>query len=140
MKNGIVVELKTRKFHVRYLEKLTRESRLHRRNQTEAEKIVWEQLLRRKQLGVKFVRQKAVDRFILDFYCADLCLAIEIDGDYHLKIKDKDDYRDKFLQACGIRTLRFTNTEVLTDLNKVKSTILEFIHPALSREGMGNGF
>lgn len=59
MKNGIVVELKTRKFHVRYLEKLTRESRLHRRNQTEAEKIVWEQLLRRKQLGVKFVRQKS---------------------------------------------------------------------------------
>ncbi len=122
------------------MEELTGESRRHRRSETEAEKIIWNRLLRRKQLGVKFIRQKALDRFILDFYCASLCLAIEIDGGYHVRVKEKDRYRDKFLQVCGIETLRFTNEEVLGSLDEVKKKILQFIHPALSREGTGKGF
>ena len=90
---------------------------------TEAENIIWQKVLRYEKTGFKFSRQKPVDRFILDFYCSELNLAIEIDGGSHLKKKGTDGLRDKFLYQIGITTIRFTNEDVLKSLNQVKKII-----------------
>ena len=71
-------------------------SRKNRNNITEAEKIIWNQILSRDKTGYRFLRQKPIDRFIIDFYCSELSLAIEIDGGSHIKKKGTDDLRDKF--------------------------------------------
>jgi len=75
--------------------------------------------------GFKFSRQKPINRFILDFYCSKLNLAIEIDGGSHIKKKANDILRDKFLSQIGIQTIRFTNEEILSDLGNVKQKILK---------------
>ena len=78
------------------------------------------------------MRQKPIDRFILDFYCYELCLAIEIDGESHINKKDRDCLRDRFLKCCGIETLRFTNEEILNNMDRVEKIIKDAI--ALSRD------
>lgn len=81
-----------------------------RRNMTKAECLVWEKLRGRRFLGLKFHRQYSVDRFILDFYCPKLRLAIELDGSVHdgdAKIRDKE--RDAILLHHNIDVLRFKN-------------------------------
>ena len=86
----------------------------------EAERLLWEKI-RMKQLGVKFRRQYSVGRYILDFYCRELRLAIELDGDSHL-INDapvQDKVRQEYLEACGIRILRFNNSEIYENLEGV---------------------
>ncbi|MCX6726847.1 MAG: endonuclease domain-containing protein [Candidatus Shapirobacteria bacterium] len=136
MKKDIVIEAKTQKYHLRYRDSLTWAARNNRKKETEAEKLIWNQLLRRKNLGVKFVKQKPIDRFILDFYCSNLCLAIEIDGGSHKVKSGRDNLRDKYLKACGITTLRFTNKEVINNIKEVARIIRKYISDslALSRE------
>ena len=140
MKNGVVVEAKTKRYHLRYRDSLTWAARKNRKKETGCEKIIWNKLLRRKQLGIKFTKQKPIDRFIVDFYCSELCLAVEIDGDSHLVKRGRDILRDKFLRCCGITTLRFSNEDVVNDIDNVKQVIQKFIDdsnaPALSREGV----
>ena len=65
-----------------------------RRDSTKAEKILWQEL-RRKRLGMKFFRQYSVENFILDFYCPKYCLVIELDGGYH------DDKEVQEKMQCG---------------------------------------
>ena len=142
MKTGVVVEAKTQKYHLRYRDGLTWAARENRKKETVAERLIWNNLLRKKQMGVKFVRQKPIDRFIVDFYCSELCLAIEIDGGSHNIKKGRDELRDNFLKVCGIKTLRFTNEDVFNNLYKIETEIKKIINnnPALSREGVGEGF
>jgi very-short-patch-repair endonuclease len=87
-------------------------ARQNRNNPTESEKIVWG-ILRRRFYQYKFTRQKPIDRFILDFYCSKLLLAIEIDGRIHEKSLERDKGRDIILGAMGILTVRFNNNEVI---------------------------
>jgi len=92
---------------------------------TDAEQLVW-YCLRRKQLGgFYFRRQHPIERFVLDFYCSEVRLAIELDGGQHnepdAKVRDKE--RTDFLLACDIEVLRFWNNEVLTDLEAVLQRI-----------------
>jgi len=136
MKNGVVYEAKTHKYHLRYWDSLTWAARNNRKKETESEKIIWNSLLRKKQLGVKFSRQKPIDRFVIDFYCSELCLAIEVDGGSHKSKVGRDRMRDQFLKTCGITTLRFSDKEILSDLNSVKRKIIEFIGP-LPCQGKG---
>src|SRR4051812_11303424 len=84
---------------------------------TPAEMKLWKRLSRRKMSGLKFRRQYGVGTFILDFYCPELNLAIEIDGEYHNEeeIKENDQARQEQIEALGIRFLRFTNDVILTD-------------------------
>lgn len=98
-------------------------AKTNRNNPTEAEKIIWNEVLRKNQTGFRFLRQKPIDRFILDFYCSELDLAIEIDGSSHNKKKDYDEARDRFLRQIGIKTIRFTNDEVLNDIGYVKKQL-----------------
>jgi very-short-patch-repair endonuclease len=100
-----------------------------RRNMTKAEFLLW-QKLRCKQLeGVKFRRQYGVNRFVLDFYCTELKLTIEVDGESHflLGAQEYDQERQAFIESLGIRFLRFTNDEVYGNLEGVLERIIQKI-------------
>lgn len=102
--------------HNRYLLELRGLSRINRQNPTKAEALIWNMILRKKYLGYKFLRQKPLNQFILDFYCAKLLLDIEIDGDSHLYHKNRDNCRDQILSSLGIKTIRYNNEAVLKKL------------------------
>ncbi len=115
--------MKTKKYHLRYRDSLTWAARKNRKNETEAEDKLWNEVLRRKQIGHKFVRQKPIDRFVVDFYCSELSLAIEVDGNSHDRKLERDKSRDNFLKVCGIKTIRFTNEEILEEIEKVREKL-----------------
>ena len=116
----------TNRGHLKYLEELKQLSIKNRQNPTEAEYVMW-RFLRKNKYGYKFVRQKPIFRFIIDFYCRKLLLAIEIDGESHNKKKNYDLERDKYLLNANIKTLRFTNDEVLNDFDSVLKRLLPFL-------------
>jgi very-short-patch-repair endonuclease len=87
-------------------------------------------------LGYKFRRQYGVDKFVVDFYCPKLMLAIEIDGPSHLEEGpgEYDNTRQSYIEALGIRFLRFKNDEVYGDLDEVLDTIGAKIRDLTSSE------
>ena len=91
-----------------------------RRNQTYVEKIVWIYLRDRRLLGYKFKRQYSVDQYVMDFYCSELKFAVELDGESHdsLMQKEYDAKRQKYLEDYGIEFIRITNDEFLGNPNK----------------------
>ena len=109
----------------RHLKERVRELR---KNQTPAELEVWE-VIRMKKLGVEFHRQVPLLHYIVDFYCHEIGLAIEVDGKIHELQVIEDGMRQGKLEQYGVHFLRFTNDEVLNDLktvlDKVKDKILE---------------
>lgn len=127
MKKVVAEALNPKNGAVGYLSQLTIMGKRNRKHQTLAEQIIWNRLLRRKWLGYTFLRQKPIHRFIVDFYCSELNLAIEIDGEIHEKKKEYDQERDAFLKQIGVNTIRFTNDAVINDFVSVKRTISEFI-------------
>jgi very-short-patch-repair endonuclease len=90
----------------RYLKELARKLR---QNMTLGEVLLWQHLKRKQMRGYDFDRQKPIDRYIVDFYCKDLKLAIEIDGSSHdgEEAKINDEIRQKRLESLGVRFLRF---------------------------------
>ncbi|HTE16382.1 MAG TPA: methionine--tRNA ligase, partial [Burkholderiales bacterium] len=104
-----------------------------RQEQTDAEQLIWRLLRDRRLAGAKFRRQHPVEvgdkKFILDFYCRELKLAIELDGGQHQEAHTKDDARTATLESLGISVLRFWNNEVLQQtesvLEKLWMTIME---------------
>ncbi len=97
-----------------------------RRKQTFAEDMLWN-LLRRKQIeGIKFFRQFGVGLYVLDFYAPKKRLCIEADGEYHSAPEQKryDEERTKELNALQIRVIRFSNKELLKDMDGVRRRIL----------------
>ena len=119
-------EVRTRRGNLKYLEELRTLSRNNRKNPTESEKKFWK-LLSYKKLNLKFLRQKPMGKFILDFYCSKLMLAIEVDGDSHDNKKYLDKQRDLYLEQRGIKTVRFENEEVLNNINLVKEKLFKVI-------------
>jgi very-short-patch-repair endonuclease len=94
-----------------------------RKNETKAEEILWK-FLKNKQLeSRKFRRQYSLGDYILDFYCSQERLAIEIDGEIHLQKQEYDKERTQFIENFNIKVLRFKNEEVESDLEKVLETI-----------------
>ena len=89
-----------------------------RHNMTETEEILWERL-RRKQLGVRFKAQHPIERFIADFYCHQSKLVIEVDGKIHEYQKEYDSGREAEIEKYGIKIIRFTNDEVIKDIDRV---------------------
>jgi very-short-patch-repair endonuclease len=77
--------------------------------------------------GYDFDRQKPIDNYIVDFYCKDLRLAIEIDGESHYGIEGRDVLRDKRLKQLGVTVLRFDDTEMRCDVEKVVNAIEKWI-------------
>ena len=80
-----------------------------RKNSTEAEKILWRRLGNKQVGGFKFRRQHPVDKFIIDFYCHEINLAVELDGDAHNESEQKysDKGRTETLKEFGINVIRF---------------------------------
>ena len=89
-----------------------------RKNQTSHEVLLWAKI-RRSQLGFKFKRQHSVGPYILDFYCPQNKLAIEIDGSQHIENKDYDKERSGYLSVLGINVIRFWNNEINTNIDSV---------------------
>ncbi len=89
-----------------------------RKNMTVVESLLWNRL-RNKQIGFKFRRQHSIGIYIVDFYCVEKKLIIELDGKVHLKNKDYDKGRDNYLKSLGINVFRIKNEEVGTDIDKV---------------------
>jgi very-short-patch-repair endonuclease len=104
-------------------EKLVRAKEL-RREMTPDEKILWQEL-RANKLGVHFRRQQIIAGFIVDFYCHQANLVIEVDGSVHAgqEQKENDAERDKVLKEMGLRVIRFKNYEVENNLTIVVEKI-----------------
>ncbi|HEU0013271.1 MAG TPA: DUF559 domain-containing protein [Longimicrobium sp.] len=94
-----------------------------RQDMTPAEKVLWQGLRRGGIAGLRFRRQHALGKFVLDFYCARARLAVEVDGDVHDHQQDRDDARTAILLGHGIRVLRVRNDEVLGALADVLAKI-----------------
>ncbi len=96
---------------------------------TKAEVVLWSRLKGRQLLGLKFRRQHSIGPFILDFYCPELKLAIEVDGASHF-LGDSPVYdaeRQSYIENFGIRFLRFTNLDVLENIEGVLVSIMETV-------------
>ncbi len=119
------------------LKELARELRA---NSTLSEVLLWEHLNGRQMLGYDFDRQKPIDNFIVDFFCSELMLAIEIDGDTHDHKAARDDERQRRLEALGIRFLRFADRDVKRNMEGVISVIENWIeeNPPLHPSKEGN--
>ena len=115
----------TRKGNLKYLEQLKTPSKMNRRNPTKAESKIWYEFLKNRPENYKFTRQKPLYRFILDFYCSELLLVIEIDGSYHQRKYNYDKERDEFLSRLNIETIRFNNDEIMFNLEGVKEKYLK---------------
>ena len=98
-------------------------ARTMRSNQTDAEQLIWSMLRNRSLKEAKFRRQHPVGRFILDFYCAEHKLAVELDGAHHTDQKEYDCSRDEWLREQGITVLRFWNNQVLNETEAVLEEI-----------------
>src|SRR5690606_19575974 len=100
-------------------------ARLLRNNMTAAEKTLWIYLQNKKFEGYKFRRQHPLHLFIVDFYCHELGLIIEVDGAYHetKEQEEADEKRTELLKFQGLTVIRFTNDEVLADIDSVLTKI-----------------
>ena len=99
-----------------------------RNNSTLPEVILWNRILKRNQLrGYTFLRQRPIDNYIVDFFCKDLKLIIELDGEIHRYQKSKDKRREEELLRLGYSIIRFNNEEVLHELVNVERTLENFI-------------
>ncbi|MGD8781487.1 MAG: endonuclease domain-containing protein [Ignavibacteria bacterium] len=112
-----------------YNKKSQQEKRRYlRNNMTYTEKIVWAHI-RKRQLGYRFLRQYSVDHYVIDFYCPELKLALEIDGGIHElpENKEYDEARQKYIEGFGIKFLRIKNEEILGNANKAFDKIINEI-------------
>ncbi|MBI1252066.1 MAG: DUF559 domain-containing protein [Alphaproteobacteria bacterium] len=104
----------------------TARARSLRRSMTAPEVSLW-QYLRREGLGVPFRKQHPFGAYVLDFYCAPLKLAIELDGSQHIERADHDARRTAFLNEHGVEVLRFWNNDVMQKIDGVGQVIIEAI-------------
>lgn len=112
-----------------YNPKLTALARKLRNESTETEIYLWLKLKGKQMYGYDFHRQKPIDNYILDFFCYDLLLGIEVDGYSHeiLKVYNNDRIKEKRMNELGITILRFSDFEVLKDMENVIRAIEFFI-------------
>ena len=95
-----------------------------RKEFTAAEKELWNRLRNRALAGLKFRRQQPIGKYIVDFYCAEEALIIEVDGAVHLDRQAKDKHRQRWLESEGFKVLRFLNTDVHRNIETVLEEIL----------------
>jgi len=110
-----------------------------RRDQTAAERVVWQYLRNRGLLGQKFRRQHRIGAYYVDFVCNEAWLIIELDGSQHLERADYDAARSAWLRGQGYRVLRFWNDEALRRIDGVLDVIVAALHtphPASLREAV----
>src|SRR5262245_8219905 len=101
----------------------TVKARKLRRNLTDAERFLWRHLRLRQLNGHRFLRQRPVGPYVLDFVCVEKRLVIEVDGGQHNDPNSHDRQRDEWLRKQGFVILRFWNDEVLKQIGPVKEAI-----------------
>ena len=112
-------------FFIPYNRKLTIYARENRKNPTLAEKKMWDILTKKQFAGLKFSRQKPLDNFIVDFYCSQLLLAIEIDGESHAEQELYDTEKSDILKyKYKIEIIRYMNSDVLKNSEGVYIDLL----------------
>ncbi|HEV7689208.1 MAG TPA: endonuclease domain-containing protein [Hyphomonadaceae bacterium] len=105
-------------------QRLTNFARALRRQETTAEQRLWRELRNRQVDGWKFKRQAPHGRYVLDFFCADAALVIEVDGFQHMDARAiQDAERTTYLELEGLRVLRLTNTDVLDNMDGALESI-----------------
>ena len=96
---------------------------------TEAEKLLWSKLRGKQPKGCQFYRQKIIGNYIVDFYCAKANLVIEVDGGQHYTDSGKksDEIRDNYLRQTGLRVLRFSDIDVLQNIDGGIEGIFQYL-------------
>jgi len=106
---------------------LKEKARKLRNNSTFTEILLWNYVKRKQMKGYDFHRQRPIDNYIIDFFCNELYLAIEIDGESHYGNESKDERRQKKLEKLGVQFLRFDDLEVVHNLEGVLKRIEKWI-------------
>ena len=105
--------------------RLTDRAKTMSQQMTRPEQLLWFNVLQKRQLaGYKFIRQKQVFNYILDFYCSELLLAIEVDGTSHDRQMNYDQQRTSFLNTLHIKVIRISNDDVIKNLVGVRELLL----------------
>jgi len=110
-----------------YDSKLKELARNHRNNSTPGEIRLWQELRNKQFFNYDFHRQKPLLNYIVDFYCAELNVVIEIDGRYHEEIVEQDLIRTQQLNKYNLTVLRFTEQEVINDMLNVLRTLEAYV-------------
>jgi very-short-patch-repair endonuclease len=115
---------------------LVKKARSLRSNMTKAEIILWSRLRSKKVNGFKFRRQQPIFDYIVDFYCNELKLIIEVDGEIHDQsdVAKSDSKRDNTLKINGYKIIRLSNKEVETEIDSSINKIITFITSILSHD------
>jgi very-short-patch-repair endonuclease len=119
-------DLKTRRAPMLpYNNKLKPFSRSLRSNMTDAEKLLWSKIRRKQLKGLQFYRQKIIGNYIADFYCPKLKPVIEVDGGQHYSAegRENDRVRDNYMTGAGITVIRFSDRDVLKNLEGILEEI-----------------
>ena len=112
---------------IRYQPYLKELAKQLRQNSTLSEVLLWNELKNRQILNLDFDRQKPLDNYIVDFYCKELMLAIEVDGDSHDYSFEEDKVRQEALEKLGVRFLRFDDAVVKHDISNIIREIEEWV-------------
>jgi len=110
---------------LQYSKHLKKYSRRLRKEMTNAERLLWSKIRRKQLKGFQVYRQKPIGQFVVDFYCPNAKLVIELDGGQHYSevIQAKDQSRDKYMDGIGLKVLRFSDKEVFENLSGVVEEI-----------------
>jgi len=108
-----------------------------RKKMTRSEGLLWTYLNNRGMCGFKFRRQYPFHGFVIDFYCPEKRLGIELDGGIHKCQKEYDKQRQQIIEREKVRLLRFENESVLQDMESVLRTIKKFLIPSPPKSGEG---
>lgn len=119
-----------------YNKDLKLRSRELRSSMTDAEIKLWSKLRRKQLYRLQFCRQKPIGNFIVDFYCPKARLVIEVDGGQHYQEPGmaRDAGRDSYFSGLGLEVVRFSNRDVLFNLDGVIAVIVERLERALEQE------
>jgi len=112
--------------------------RMSRNSPTKPESIFWGRVKGRQISNCKFRRQHGIGNYIVDFYCPEVKLAIEIDGESHYKKRavEYDKRRTKYIESLGIKLIRFTNDDIMKNIDGAMRTIMDLTtpNPSLNKE------
>ena len=114
---------------LKYNKKLTLLARELRKSMTDAEKRLWSKIRMRQMGGYQFYRQRAIGNYIVDFYCPKAKLVLEVDGGQHYSDEqiEIDKKRSSYLNKLGLKVMRFTNLDVLNNIDVVLDEIYRYL-------------
>jgi very-short-patch-repair endonuclease len=113
------------------MKRMTATAKLLRRASTRSEQLLWDALRAGKLEGTKWRRQQKIERFVVDFFCADARLVVEIDGGIHVNRREADLDRQRTLERYGLRVVRFDADTVERSLSYVLTQLREHVGPSL---------